>query len=185
MLRIQVFWVVTMHHWVSDHHHFEESKSFHLQRSCPLQITVGLFLALNMQKTHCAFTTLSTIHPMTEHHIPKDLNPGKSNHVIWWKMYLRTVTYCSAHLSLWPLSEETVTCANTSTVLMDRHVMQKLTNFCLCACCKWHWPTCIPYILESNPHSVFGDFLNGKKLVCNSNPHLSFHRPLLTGRLTE
>ena len=34
---------------------------------------------------------------------------------------------------------------------------------------------------ESNPHSVFGDFLNGKKLVCDSNPHLSFHRPLPTG----
>jgi len=25
----------------------------------------------------------------------------------------------------------------------------------------------LPYILESNPHSVFGDFLNGKKLVCD------------------
>jgi hypothetical protein len=27
---------------------------------------------------------------------------------------------------------------------------------------KSHYETsCIPYILESNPHSVFGDFLNG------------------------
>jgi hypothetical protein len=43
----------------------------------------------------------------------------------------------------------------------------------------------IPYILESNPHSVFGDFLNGKKLVCDSNPHLSFNHPLSTGRLIE
>jgi hypothetical protein len=42
---------------------------------------------------------------------------------------------------------------------------------------------CIPYILESNPHSDFGDFLNGKKLVRGSNPHLSFYRPLPTGRL--
>ena len=42
-----------------------------------------------------------------------------------------------------------------------------------------------PYILESNPHSVFGDFLNGKKLVCDSNPHLSFSRPLPTGQLIE
>jgi hypothetical protein len=43
----------------------------------------------------------------------------------------------------------------------------------------------ITYILESNPHSVFGDFLNGKKLVRGSNPHLSFNRPLPTGRLIE
>jgi hypothetical protein len=44
----------------------------------------------------------------------------------------------------------------------------------------------VPYILESNTHSVFGDFLNGKKkLVRDSNPHLSFHRPLPTGRLIE
>jgi len=43
----------------------------------------------------------------------------------------------------------------------------------------------IPYILESNPHPVFGDFLNGKKLVCDSNPHLSFNRSLPTGRLIE
>jgi len=49
----------------------------------------------------------------------------------------------------------------------------------LCVCVD------IPYILESNPHSVFGDFLNGKKLVCDSNPHLSFNRPLPTGRLIE
>jgi len=41
------------------------------------------------------------------------------------------------------------------------------------------------YILESNAHSVFGHFLNGKKLVRGSNPHLSFNRPLPTGRLTE
>jgi hypothetical protein len=34
-------------------------------------------------------------------------------------------------------------------------------------------------------YSVFGDFLNGKKLVCDSNPHLSFNRPLPTGRLIE
>jgi hypothetical protein len=39
----------------------------------------------------------------------------------------------------------------------------------------------IPYILESNPHSVFGDFLNEKKkLVRGSNPHLSFNCPLPT-----
>jgi hypothetical protein len=43
----------------------------------------------------------------------------------------------------------------------------------------------IPYILESNPHSVFGDFLNGKKLVCVSNLHLSFNRPLPTEQLIE
>jgi hypothetical protein len=43
----------------------------------------------------------------------------------------------------------------------------------------------IPYILKSNPHSVFGDFLNEKKLVRGSNPHLSFNRPLPTGRLIE
>jgi len=43
----------------------------------------------------------------------------------------------------------------------------------------------IPYILESNPHSVFGDFLNGKKLIWDSNPHLSFNRPLPTGQLIE
>jgi hypothetical protein len=41
------------------------------------------------------------------------------------------------------------------------------------------------YILEYNPHSGFGDFLNGKKLVHGSNPHLSFKRPLPTGRLIE
>jgi len=38
---------------------------------------------------------------------------------------------------------------------------------------------------ESNPHSVFGDFLNGKMLVCGSNPDLSSNRPLPTGRLIE
>jgi hypothetical protein len=43
----------------------------------------------------------------------------------------------------------------------------------------------LPYILQSNPHSVFGDFLNGKKLVCDSNPHLFFNRPLPTGRLIK
>jgi hypothetical protein len=43
----------------------------------------------------------------------------------------------------------------------------------------------IPYILESNTHPVFGDLLNGKKLVCDSNPHLSFNHPMLTWQLTE
>jgi hypothetical protein len=44
----------------------------------------------------------------------------------------------------------------------------------------------IPYILESNPHPVFGNFLNGKKkLVRDSNPHLSFNHPLPTGLLIE
>jgi hypothetical protein len=42
----------------------------------------------------------------------------------------------------------------------------------------------LPYILESNPHLVFGDFLN-EKLVRGSNPHLSFNHPLPTGRLIE
>jgi hypothetical protein len=43
----------------------------------------------------------------------------------------------------------------------------------------------VPYILESNLHSVFGNFLNEKKLVRGSHPHLSFNRPLPTGRLIE
>jgi hypothetical protein len=43
----------------------------------------------------------------------------------------------------------------------------------------------ILYILESNPHLVFATFLNEKKLVRASNPHLSFNRPLPTGRLFE
>jgi hypothetical protein len=34
-------------------------------------------------------------------------------------------------------------------------------------------------------HSVFGDFLNGKKLVNGSKPHLSFNHPLPTGQLIE
>ena len=38
----------------------------------------------------------------------------------------------------------------------------------------------LPYILESNPHLVFADFLNEKMLVPASNPHLSFNRPLPT-----
>jgi hypothetical protein len=37
----------------------------------------------------------------------------------------------------------------------------------------------LPYILESNPHSLFSDFLNGKKLLCDSNPQLSFNCPLI------
>jgi len=45
--------------------------------------------------------------------------------------------------------------------------------------------TQLPYILESNPHSVLGDFLNRKKSVCDCNPHSSFNRPLPTGRLIE
>jgi hypothetical protein len=43
----------------------------------------------------------------------------------------------------------------------------------------------LPYILESNAHPVFGDFLNEKKLVRDSNPHRSFNHPLPTGRLIE
>jgi hypothetical protein len=43
----------------------------------------------------------------------------------------------------------------------------------------------VPYILESNPHSGFGDFLNEKKLVRDSKPHLSFNNPLPMGRLIE
>jgi hypothetical protein len=50
------------------------------------------------------------------------------------------------------------------------------------------------YILESNPHWGFGDFLNGgkkkkeeeeDKLVRDSNPHLSFNHPLPPWRLIE
>jgi hypothetical protein len=34
----------------------------------------------------------------------------------------------------------------------------------------WNWKEQdVPYILEANPHSVLGDFLNGKKLVCDCN----------------
>jgi hypothetical protein len=36
----------------------------------------------------------------------------------------------------------------------------------------------ITNILEYNPHSGFGDLLNGKKLVRDSNQQLSFNRPL-------
>jgi hypothetical protein len=43
----------------------------------------------------------------------------------------------------------------------------------------------VPYILESNLHSVFGEFLNGMKLVCGSNPFLSFNYSMPTGRLIE
>jgi hypothetical protein len=32
-----------------------------------------------------------------------------------------------------------------------------------------HLQAQLQYILESNPHSVFGDFLNGKKLVHSSD----------------
>jgi hypothetical protein len=32
----------------------------------------------------------------------------------------------------------------------------------------------LPYILENNTHPGFGDILNGKKLVRDSNTHLSF-----------
>ena len=45
---------------------------------------------------------------------------------------------------------------------------------------KRSWEPVILYILESNPHLVFADFLNKKKLVHASNPHLSFNRPLPT-----
>jgi hypothetical protein len=38
---------------------------------------------------------------------------------------------------------------------------------------------------ESNTHPGFGDLLNGKKLVRNSNPHLSFNHPMTTWQLTE
>jgi hypothetical protein len=44
--------------------------------------------------------------------------------------------------------------------------------------------TDLPYILESNPHLVFAT-LNEKKFVRASNLHLSFNRPLPTGRLFE
>jgi hypothetical protein len=50
---------------------------------------------------------------------------------------------------------------------------------------KKHFAPNIPYILKSNLHSAFGDFLNRKKLVHGSNPHLSFNSPLPTGRLIE
>jgi hypothetical protein len=42
-----------------------------------------------------------------------------------------------------------------------------------------------PYILESNTHPGFGDLLNGKKLVRDSNTHLSFNHPMPTWQLTE
>jgi hypothetical protein len=38
---------------------------------------------------------------------------------------------------------------------------------------------------KSNPHSVFGDFLNGKKFVCDSNLLFSFNHPLTAGHPTE
>jgi hypothetical protein len=50
---------------------------------------------------------------------------------------------------------------------------------------SWNMSTVLPYILESNPHLVFATFLNEKKLVHVSNPHLFFNRPLPTGRLFE
>jgi hypothetical protein len=37
------------------------------------------------------------------------------------------------------------------------------------------------HIHESNPHAVFGHFLNRNKLVCGSDLLLSFNRPLLAG----
>jgi hypothetical protein len=49
----------------------------------------------------------------------------------------------------------------------------------------------LPYILESNlhPNLIRAQFLaislNGKKLIRGSNPHLSYNRPLPTGRLIE
>jgi hypothetical protein len=43
----------------------------------------------------------------------------------------------------------------------------------------------VPYILESNMHPGFGDLLNRKKLVTDSNMHLSFNHPMPTWRLTE
>jgi hypothetical protein len=50
-----------------------------------------------------------------------------------------------------------------------------------CSSVDWQ----LPYILESNAHPVFGDFLNEKKFVRDSNAHLSFNHPLPTGRLIE
>jgi hypothetical protein len=47
------------------------------------------------------------------------------------------------------------------------------------------YPYEVQYILEFNPHSVLGDFLNRKMSLCGSNPQLSFNRPLPTGRLIE
>jgi hypothetical protein len=32
------------------------------------------------------------------------------------------------------------------------------------------------HIHQSNPLSVFGDFINGKRFVCDSNPLLSFNK---------
>jgi hypothetical protein len=44
----------------------------------------------------------------------------------------------------------------------------------------------LTYIFESNLHLVFATFLNEKKKsVRASNPHLSFNRPLPTGRLNN
>jgi hypothetical protein len=43
----------------------------------------------------------------------------------------------------------------------------------------------LPYILESNMHPGFGDLLNGKKLVRDSNKHISFNHPMPTWQLTE
>jgi hypothetical protein len=60
-----------------------------------------------------------------------------------------------------------------------------LQNNDMCDFSAWRIFTEIPYILESNPHPVFGDFLNEKKLVRDSKPHLSFNHPLPTGRLIE
>jgi hypothetical protein len=73
------------------------------------------------------------------------------------------------------------------------HIFQQGDSFTLVLS---HWPigvqetdflevSGLPYILESNQHLVFATFLNEKKLVRASNPHLSFNRPLPTGRLFE
>jgi hypothetical protein len=73
-----------------------------------------------------------------------------------------------------------------------KYILQAECSVLECESCgkySKHWAIkdedYIQYILESNPHSVFGDFLNGKKLVCDSNPDLSFNRPLPTGQLID
>jgi len=59
-------------------------------------------------------------------------------------------------------------CHTSGTLSLISHGRAPDSIPLLSICKTWHLFrnfVRIPYILESNPHSVFGDFLNGKKLV--------------------
>jgi len=102
------------------------------------------------------------------------------------KKFSDSMEFCGSFLCLQRSKLDPI--LNHVRVYLSDNVSLRLVSLSPCSHLSVQKISCgfyIPYILESNPYSGFGDFLNRKKLVCDSNSHLSFNRPLPTGQLIE